>query len=202
MEARVAARRLGGGDDVGRRREVGLAGTEADDVLARCLQRLRLGVDRQGCRFLDGRDAGRDALHAPHRGTRRRLTRSVCPAAPTLDAHAPPPTARRDRRHGGDRCNRPGRCGCGHRPAPSRLPTPKADIVVDAANGCVLMGANTHTAMHPASTAKIMTALVGVERLAPNANVVTDARAAAVEANKIGLKANTSVAARSNRSRR
>jgi D-alanyl-D-alanine carboxypeptidase (penicillin-binding protein 5/6) len=72
------------------------------------------------------------------------------------------------------------------------LPTPKADIVVDAANGCVLMGANTHTALHPASTAKIMTALVGVERLAPNANVVTDARAAAVEANKIGLKANTS----------
>jgi D-alanyl-D-alanine carboxypeptidase len=73
-----------------------------------------------------------------------------------------------------------------------QLPASKADIVVDAANGCVLMGANTHTPMHPASTAKIMTALVGVERLAPDAHVVTDARAAAVEANKIGLEANTS----------
>ena len=83
--------------------------------------------------------------------------------------------------------------GAGGTPAGAQqVPTPKADIVVDAGNGCVLMGTNTHTAMHPASTAKIMTALVGVERLAPNANVVTDARAAAVEANKIGLKANSS----------
>ena len=38
----------GGLDDVGRGREVGLAGAEADHVLALRLERLGLGVDGQG----------------------------------------------------------------------------------------------------------------------------------------------------------
>ena len=46
--------------DVGGRREVGLAGTEADDVLAGRPQRLGLGVDGQRGRRGDGGDPGRD----------------------------------------------------------------------------------------------------------------------------------------------
>ena len=48
--ARVGTRSGGRVDDVRRRREVGLAGTEADDVLARGLQRLRLARRRRGWR--------------------------------------------------------------------------------------------------------------------------------------------------------
>src|SRR4051794_18780804 len=36
------------------------------------------------------------------------------------------------------------------------LPSPTADIVVDAATGRVLIGDQVHLAVHPASTAKIM----------------------------------------------
>ena len=46
-------------DDVGRGREVGLAGAEADDRLARRLERLGLGVDGQRGGLGDGRDAAR-----------------------------------------------------------------------------------------------------------------------------------------------
>ena len=49
-----------------RRREVGLTGTEADDVLTRGLQRLGLGVDRERGGLGDGRDALRDAAHGAH----------------------------------------------------------------------------------------------------------------------------------------
>ena len=56
--ARIGARRHGGGDDVLRRREVGLAGAEADDVLAGRLQRLGLGVDGERRRLGDGCEAG------------------------------------------------------------------------------------------------------------------------------------------------
>ena len=49
----------------GRRREVGLAGAEADDVLAGRLERLRLGVDRERGGLGDGADAARDPAHAP-----------------------------------------------------------------------------------------------------------------------------------------
>ncbi len=71
------------------------------------------------------------------------------------------------------------------------LPQPQADIVVDATNGHILIADNIHKAMHPASTAKIMTALVAAERLAPHAMVTADAVAAGVEANKIGFTAGT-----------
>ena len=46
----------------------------------------------------------------------------------------------------------------------------KAFIVVDAGTGAVLTADNMHEALPPASTAKIMTALVAVERLAPDAD--------------------------------
>jgi len=51
----------GGLDDVGRRREVGLARAEADDRLTCGFERLRLGVDGERGRFGDGRDPGGDS---------------------------------------------------------------------------------------------------------------------------------------------
>ena len=94
------------------RREVGLAGAEADDVLARRLQRLGLGVDRERRRFLDGGDACARCVPRAHAGTSghapwwhaRPDVRPVSAptadwaAPPSLVAHAPPPTARRARR--------------------------------------------------------------------------------------------------------
>ena len=61
MARRVLAGGDGGLDDVGRGREVGLAGPEADDRLPRGLERLRLGVDGEGRGLGDGRDAARDS---------------------------------------------------------------------------------------------------------------------------------------------
>jgi len=57
----LAAGGDGGLDDVVRRREVRLAGAEADDRLARRLERLRLRIDGEGRRLGDRRDATRDA---------------------------------------------------------------------------------------------------------------------------------------------
>jgi D-alanyl-D-alanine carboxypeptidase len=80
----------------------------------------------------------------------------------------------------------------GAAPAPApQLPKPKAQILVDAATGRILYGDNIHEAMHPASTAKILTALVAVERLAPDASVTVDGPAAGVETDKVGLAAGT-----------
>ncbi len=67
------------------------------------------------------------------------------------------------------------------------LPSPKADIVVDAATGKVLIGDNVHQAVHAASTAKIMTALTAVERLCPGDTVTANAHDAGVETMRIGL---------------
>ncbi|HEY5170104.1 MAG TPA: hypothetical protein VIK54_00085 [Acidimicrobiia bacterium] len=67
------------------------------------------------------------------------------------------------------------------------LPSPKADIVVDAGTGRILIGDSIHEALHPASTAKIMTALTAVERLCPGALVTANARDASVETMRIGL---------------
>jgi D-alanyl-D-alanine carboxypeptidase (penicillin-binding protein 5/6) len=74
----------------------------------------------------------------------------------------------------------------------AQLPSPQADIVVDASTGCMLQGHNVHDRIHPASTAKVMTALVGVERLAPDASVHFSVRDANVELHRIGGLANTS----------
>src|SRR5258706_7713647 len=69
--------------------------------------------------------------------------------------------------------------------AAAALSSPQGDIVVDAGPGHVLIGDNVHQAMHPASTAKIMTALTAVERLCPGANVTANARDASVETMRI-----------------
>src|SRR6516165_2790258 len=42
---------------------------------------------------------------------------------------------------------------------PPGIPQPRADILVDAGTGHVLIADNAHLALHTASTAKIMTAL-------------------------------------------
>lgn len=68
-----------------------------------------------------------------------------------------------------------------------QLPKPKADIVVDAASGRIVTCDNIHEAMHPASTAKIMTALVAAERLPSNATITANAQDAQVETMRIGL---------------
>lgn len=70
-----------------------------------------------------------------------------------------------------------------------QLFSPAADIVVDAGTGRVLIGDQVHKPLHPASTAKIMTALTAVERLCPGAMVTADARDASVETMRIGLQA-------------
>ena len=48
-----------------------------------------------------------------------------------------------------------------------------------------------HEALPPASTAKIMTALVAVERLPPNATIPVSPNAADRESMKIGMQAGT-----------
>jgi D-alanyl-D-alanine carboxypeptidase len=69
------------------------------------------------------------------------------------------------------------------------LASPAADIVVDAGTGRVLIGDQVHKALHPASTAKILTAVTAVERLCPGATVTADAQDASVETMRIGLVA-------------
>jgi len=78
-------------------------------------------------------------------------------------------------------------------PSTTALPKPRADIVVEAGSGRPLVCDNVHEAVHPASTAKIMTALAAVEHLAPNASVTIDPTAAAVEENKLYLPAGTTL---------
>jgi D-alanyl-D-alanine carboxypeptidase (penicillin-binding protein 5/6) len=66
-------------------------------------------------------------------------------------------------------------------------PEPKAWIVVDAGTGEVLAAHDEHTPRHPASLAKIMTALTAVERLPPDAQISVSARAAARPASRLGV---------------
>jgi len=67
------------------------------------------------------------------------------------------------------------------------LPSPQSDIVVDAATGRVLIGDQIHKSVHPASTAKIMTAVTAAERLCPDSPVTANAIDANVETMRIGL---------------
>jgi D-alanyl-D-alanine carboxypeptidase len=73
--------------------------------------------------------------------------------------------------------------------AQTGTPPPQAFIVVDAATGAVLTSRNLHQALPAASTAKIMTGLVAVERLPPNALISVTANAAGRESTVIGMKA-------------
>jgi D-alanyl-D-alanine carboxypeptidase (penicillin-binding protein 5/6) len=73
----------------------------------------------------------------------------------------------------------------------SPLSSPKADIVVDAGTGRVLIADHPHDPLRPASTAKIITALAAVERI-PSTGIVTACPGtAAIETNKIGFSAGT-----------
>lgn len=63
----------------------------------------------------------------------------------------------------------------------------KSAIVVDASNGGVLYAKNPHLRLPPASTAKLMTALVALERLPFDRRVRVSARAAAAPNSKAGL---------------
>lgn len=73
--------------------------------------------------------------------------------------------------------------------AQPQSPEPAAWIVVDADSGKVLAARDPHAPRPPASTAKIMTALTAVERLAPGATVKVSELAAAQPASKINMVA-------------
>jgi serine-type D-Ala-D-Ala carboxypeptidase (penicillin-binding protein 5/6) len=65
----------------------------------------------------------------------------------------------------------------------------KAWILVDAGSGRVLDAYDEHEALPPASTTKLVTALVATEKLAPEATVTVSADAAAQPAMRIGMVA-------------
>jgi D-alanyl-D-alanine carboxypeptidase (penicillin-binding protein 5/6) len=65
---------------------------------------------------------------------------------------------------------------------------PQAFVVVDDATGCVLSASREHEARPPASTAKIMTALTAIERLAPDATIGVSELAAQQPASRIGMQ--------------
>ncbi len=67
------------------------------------------------------------------------------------------------------------------------LPPPQAYILVEAGTGAILTGRNIHEALPPASTVKIMAALVAVERLPPNAVITVSPNAASRESMRIGM---------------
>ena len=71
--------------------------------------------------------------------------------------------------------------------ADTGTPPPQAYILVDAGTGAVITGRHMHKALPAASTAKIMTALVAVERLPPNAMITVSANAADRESMRIGM---------------
>ncbi len=65
---------------------------------------------------------------------------------------------------------------------------PKASILVDAETGYVLAAHNHHQALPPASTVKLMTALVAVEKLSPGSLIPISDRSAGRPAMRIGAK--------------
>jgi serine-type D-Ala-D-Ala carboxypeptidase (penicillin-binding protein 5/6) len=77
-------------------------------------------------------------------------------------------------------------------PAPSgaqELPPPAAWILVDADSGAVLSASNEAVPMRPASTVKLLTALVAVQRLPASDGVPISALAESMPARKINVKA-------------
>ena len=69
------------------------------------------------------------------------------------------------------------------------VPRAKAFILVDADSGAVLAGQDHHSPLPPASTTKLMTALVAVEKLPEEAVFVVGDIAAAQPAMRIGMRA-------------
>ena len=68
-------------------------------------------------------------------------------------------------------------------------PPPRAEIVVDASSGQVLAGAHIHDKLHPASTAKIFTALTAIERFAPDAKITACANTLSIESESLWMPA-------------
>ncbi|MGH9036988.1 MAG: D-alanyl-D-alanine carboxypeptidase, partial [Acidimicrobiia bacterium] len=69
------------------------------------------------------------------------------------------------------------------------VPAARAYVLVDADSGAVLAAQAHHDALPPASTTKLMTALVAVEKLPAEAVFVVDDTAAAQPAMRIGMRA-------------
>ncbi len=66
--------------------------------------------------------------------------------------------------------------------------TAQSAVVVDAKNGTILYGKNPHLKLPPASTAKVMTALIAFERLPLNRWVPVSRKAASAERSVAGLR--------------
>jgi D-alanyl-D-alanine carboxypeptidase (penicillin-binding protein 5/6) len=75
--------------------------------------------------------------------------------------------------------------------APEGIPPPEAYILVDADTGSIITGRNMHEAIPPASTTKIMTALVAAERLAPGSRIPVSPKAANRVPMKVAMQAGT-----------
>ncbi len=73
--------------------------------------------------------------------------------------------------------------------APGPSQPPKAWLLVDADTGAVLNGANQHDLRSPASTIKLLTALIAAQRLPANDPVPISALAESKPARKINVKA-------------
>ncbi|MCP5419083.1 MAG: D-alanyl-D-alanine carboxypeptidase [Gammaproteobacteria bacterium] len=67
--------------------------------------------------------------------------------------------------------------------------TARAAVVMDMASGEVLFARQPQQPLPPASTTKVLTALVALERLNPNTRITVSESAAAVEPSRIGLHA-------------
>jgi D-alanyl-D-alanine carboxypeptidase (penicillin-binding protein 5/6) len=68
-------------------------------------------------------------------------------------------------------------------------PPPKAWIVVDADTGAIIDAGNARTPTPPASTIKVLTALIALERLPPQDTIPVSAKAEGMPARKINMKA-------------
>lgn len=80
-----------------------------------------------------------------------------------------------------------GAAGAQTAPPPGAAPAAKAWLLADADTGKVLDAFNEHEALPPASTQKVMTALVAAEKLPRDARVTVGPTAAAQPAMKIGM---------------
>src|SRR5262245_19490009 len=73
--------------------------------------------------------------------------------------------------------------------APAQAPLPKAFILVDADTGAVIARQDDRTVRLPASTIKLMTALIAVQRLKPGDGIPISPLAEGMPARKINVKA-------------
>src|SRR5204862_3354845 len=73
--------------------------------------------------------------------------------------------------------------------APPPVPPAGAWILVDADTGNVIEGSNQHVPMRPASLTKVITALTADALLKPETPIPVSARAAAMPAHNLNMKA-------------